>query len=184
MSTVFLFLFEKDDPNDPKDPLEENMKHLQNTLAFGALIHLLNSCTIATPFRGNDRGGDHCQSAETVIVGLTHATLGEDSSKNEKFREHTRKVADIVQSLEGNLGYSLRRQIFGKEAWTISLWKDEDSLQEFMRHPVHREAMKEGGPAMARARFATVEISCSELPISWDRALELIDEHGREGRKP
>ena len=142
-------------------------------------ILLFYGCTISTPFSGpkykQEPGAD-----EKVIVGLTKAVTGDDRKKNKVFWAYTRRVEKSLQDREGFIGYSMRKQLFGKEAWTMTVWDNETSLDAFVRSDLHQEAMKEGWPALVSASFARIEIDRDEIPISWERAEELLNEYGRD----
>jgi hypothetical protein len=56
-----------------------------------------------------------------------------------------RKVQAIRKQLEnsrGLIGYGMRAQLLGKKAWTISIWQDEVTLNEFVGKVPHSETMK------------------------------------------
>ncbi len=51
-----------------------------------------------------------------------------------------RGVSDVRNQLagaEGLIGYTLRAEPFARDYWTLSIWKDQAALREFMRAPPH-----------------------------------------------
>jgi hypothetical protein len=79
----------------------------------------------------------------------------------------------------GFVGYAKRTRLFGNEAWTMTIWADEKSLNDFVESKVHQTAIRESINALASANFARVELKRAEMPLSWDRALQLLAQNGR-----
>ncbi len=141
---------------------------------------LLSGYTLATPFRGPLKD-DPCGVAErlgsgTVIVGLTSVELKADRALEDAFWKHTGLVVADLTNRPGFLGYSIRRELFGRRGWTLTVWESEGAMDAFVQSRVHREAMQAGRSALFSAEFNRVEIPVSEIPLSWDRALELLRE--------
>ena len=71
----------------------------------------------------------------------------------------------------------------------MSVWDSEASLEALTNGESHREAMEEGYAGVRSFRFKKIWLKASELPISWDRAEELLSQPDREfksekGAKP
>ena len=147
------------------------------------LLSLLTfGCTISTPFRGPgyDRGsGVTVAGNNTVIVSLTNAVLHDDGKLRDTFDRYVEQVVDSLEGREGLVGYSLRRQLLGNEAWTMTVWRDENSLRQFVNSGPHQAAIREAFPSLKSARFARVEVSRDEIPISWERAEQLLEQSTR-----
>ena len=141
-------------------------------------IHLAAGCTVARPFRGPGfRPGTGVvadDAGDTVVVQLTHAVLDPDLRR--PFDEHTELVNDAMTAHEGLIGYSLRKQLFGDEVWTLSVWRDEAALSDFVRSDVYRAAMESGAPAVVSMRSRKLDVPREDIPLSWKRAVELLDE--------
>ena len=136
---------------------------------------LLGGCTISTPFKGPgyDRGQGVTGNSggDTVVVALTHAMLGE---QRRNFDRGVERVVDSLAQQPGLIGYSLRRELFGNEAWTMTVWRDEASLDAFVRSSAHQQAIREGAGDLAGANFRRFELPAAELPIDWDTALAYL----------
>ena len=143
----------------------------------------LAGCTIATPFKGpgyEPQKGITLAAVDTVYVGLTLAELKEDRELQAKFWYHVRKVEDSLETLPGFVGYSKRTRLFGNQAWTMTVWTDEESLDRFVQSEVHQTAIRESMEAIELASFARVALKREEIPISWEDALAILDaQNGR-----
>ena len=153
------------------------------------LLGWLAGCTFATPFRGPGYDSGRgitlpLTEQDTVVVGLTHATLGDDGAKNAAFTGNIRKIVATMDRHEGLIGYSVRRQLFGNEFWTMTVWKDEASLIAFIRGREHDQAVLEGSPALADNVFARVILPREAIPLSWDQAEALLAKYGTPYPRP
>lgn len=138
----------------------------------GALLSSLWSCTVSTPFRGPGYSNGTPGSDGDVIVAVTHATL--HRGNRSAFDKHTSLVIKDIPTHAGYLGHSVRKQLFGNEVWTLSVWRDHVSLDEFVRAPVHREAIKQGIDAIIEAQFLRFEWPASSPPPRWSETLERL----------
>jgi heme-degrading monooxygenase HmoA len=144
-------------------------------LALASLAGLVVGCTIATPFRQlqpEPEGHD-----ATVVLVLTHAIV--DNETRAPFDDYTARVVASLKNQPGLIGYAVRRQLFGNEAWTMTVWRDDAARAAFVLGTMHQEAMLNGGPALTSARFRRLQVPASEVPVSWRRAEELLDESSR-----
>jgi heme-degrading monooxygenase HmoA len=149
-------------------------------LLLSTLGTLLGGCAIATPFRGPGFAAGKVSGVDpgqTVVVALTNATVHSD--RREPFDTHTRKVVDTLPAQPGLIGYSVRRELFGDEAWTMTVWRTDADRARFVATDAHRAAMAAGGPALKSVRFSRVEVPARDIPLSWDRAIQLLNEGGR-----
>jgi len=95
------------------------------------------------------------------------------------FIRQTRAIQSQLESSNGLVGYSLRAQLLGKKSWTLSVWKDEAALAEFVRKAPHAGTMKDLRPQLTDARrFVRWKVAGSDVPPKWDDALRRIDEEG------
>jgi heme-degrading monooxygenase HmoA len=153
-------------------------RNLNFIFPMGALL-MLSAFTFGTPFRTAE-GFDEIPANTYVTVGITHVITGNDKAKNDIFWDHTMRVVDSLASHKGYLGHKIRRQFFGNEAWTMTVWEDEASLQNFVVGKRHQDAIKNGLDALVKARFVRFKITKSGIPISWDDAEKIMDERGRD----
>src|SRR2546425_13125069 len=74
------------------------------------------------------------------------------------FLRQTYAIQDQLRKSEGLLGYSLRTQLIGKKAWTLSAWKDEAALTAFVRASPHADTMKNLRPLLGKTKFVKWKI--------------------------
>ena len=150
------------------------------TGAFLGALALLGGCAISTPFQGpgydRSTGVSSDRADGIVIVALTHAVLGKE---RRNFDRGVDRVVDSLAQQPGLIGYSLRRELFGNEAWTMTVWRDEASLEDFVRSSTHQQAIRDGAGELAGVNFSRFELPATELPIGWDTALEYLAASGR-----
>ena len=143
-------------------------------LVAGAFA-LLGGCTISTPFKGpgydRDDGVTGDRSGATVVVALTHAVLGPE---RRNFDRGVDRVVDSLAQQPGLIGSSLRRELFGNEAWTMTVWRDAAALDAFVRSSVHQQAIRDGAGDLAGANFSRFELPAAALPIDWETALDYL----------
>lgn len=144
-----------------------------------ALQWIMN-CAVGTPFQKNSKIEENYLKPETlVIVALTEVDLSGTYSVKSLFWERVTTVRNSLETNEGYLGGAIRREIFGSRAWTMTVWKDEKSLDNFVESREHERAMKEGGSAVRKAKFYRGKKKWKELPLPWDIVQHLIEEEGR-----
>lgn len=138
-------------------------------LTFASLASLTSGCTISSPLKGPGLSGDSViveTENDQVVVGLTYIRTGEDAQKNKVFWRHVSEVYQSMEAQPGLVGYSIRREVFGDQGWTMSIWQDEQSLQGFVQSTVHQNAIKAGMPALTQTKFARLTVHKSRIPIS------------------
>ncbi len=146
-------------------------------LTFASLASLMSGCTISSPLKGPGiRGGSVLVETENdlVVVGLTYIKTGKDYQKNKVFWSHVSEVYESMEAQPGLVAYSIRREVFGDQGWTMSIWQDEKSLQDFVQSTVHQNATSAGMPALTQTKFARLTVQKSEIPIPWDQAEEIL----------
>ncbi len=77
-----------------------------------------------------------------------------------------RQSTAIQKQLNGSrglVGYSLRAQLLGKKAWTLSVWEDERALTEFVGKSPHVDTMKKVSLGEER-KFVRWKLMGSEIP--------------------
>jgi len=142
----------------------------------------LSACTFATPASGPGLDGlsRSLDPATPVIVAITHVTVEADDDARRRFWAANALVADQIKAAPGLLTHSLRRQPFGDEGWTLSVWRDTDSLLAFKRSGAHQAALTGVYDAFADARFARLRMPAGEVPKTWDEALILLEANARQ----
>lgn len=172
------------DPHTHADSHTPRSQRPRRILAFSgvglvilAALKALTGCQLATPFRGDGyssrRGVTLDGVGDTVTVGLTNATL--DGSRRRAFDDYTQRVVASLPGTPGYIGHSIRTRVLGNEVWTMTVWKDEASLDAFVRSPTHREAIRLGMPAVASAKFHRYTIPVGEVPPSWSDVMAVLE---------
>lgn len=151
-----------------------------SALVAAAFAALLGGCSIATPYREARPAGQ--EAGETVVIALTEATLGPDAKARAAFWQGVWAVERDLANHPGLLGHSLRRELLGDRAWTMTVWESEAALDRFVASPVHVAAIRAGSPALAGQRFATVTRPRAEAPLRWAEALDVLARQGQSYR--
>jgi heme-degrading monooxygenase HmoA len=86
------------------------------------------------------------------------------------FIRQSNAIQKQLKGSRGLIGYSLRAQLLGKKAWTLSVWEDERALNEFVRKSPHVDTMRKVSLGEAR-KFVRWKLLGSEVPPKWDDAL-------------
>jgi len=73
---------------------------------------------------------------------------------------------------EGLIGYTLRAKPLTRDYWTLSVWKDDTALRQFMRTPPHVQVMTSLKPFMGPTKFVTWTASAADGRPSMAAALE------------
>jgi heme-degrading monooxygenase HmoA len=81
-------------------------------------------------------------------------------------------VRKQLATADGLVGYTLRAKPMARDYWTLSVWKDNDALREFMRTSPHVQVMSSLKPLMGPTRFVTWTISAADGRPSMAGALE------------
>ena len=58
-------------------------------------------------------------------------------------------------------------------------WKDQKSLDGFVKSDVHRQAIRQGYAAMTKASFARAIVKKTDVPLPRKKALEILKKAGR-----
>jgi quinol monooxygenase YgiN len=89
-----------------------------------------------------------------------------------QFLLHTARIAAQLRKSSGLLGYSLRAEFRAKQFWTLSAWQDEAALHAFVRAEPHSQTMRAMASRVGATKFIRWTVKGSELPASWEEALE------------
>jgi hypothetical protein len=81
-------------------------------------------------------------------------------------------VRKQLAAADGLIGYALRAKPLARDYWTLSVWKDNTALREFMRIPPHVQVMTSLKPYMGPTKFVTWTISADDGRPSMAGALD------------
>ena len=146
-------------------------------VALMASSALLSSCAIATPWpQLKPKNAE--QSEQLVVLVLTRVVLNE--SHRREFDRQNRLVLASMGSHQGLLGYAARKQVFGDQGWTMSVWVNDEARAAFVQSAVHREAIAKSMPALRGVEIKRLTVARKDLPATWDQViLMLADPEGR-----
>ncbi|TGL20079.1 DUF3291 domain-containing protein [Leptospira yanagawae] len=145
-----------------------------------SFLNWFSHCTIATPFQKNMNPNDPTISNHSsVVIAITEVEIEGSLSIRSIFWDRVSSVRSKLQQNEGYLGGAIRREIFGNRAWTMTVWKNESALDQFVYSMEHERAMKEGGPAVKKSKFYRGYRKWNEIPLSWKVVETLLAEEGR-----
>jgi heme-degrading monooxygenase HmoA len=146
---------------------------------FAALLSLflLAGCTFSTGFR--EGSAADLPPDAPVIVALTEAKLVPELDAHTVFWSRSRSVVMSLAERPGLVGYSMRLEPFGTRVWTMTVWRDDESLAAFLASQVHARAQKDGLPSLADGRFLRVRVTRAEAPLAWDDAVARLARDGR-----
>jgi heme-degrading monooxygenase HmoA len=137
----------------------------------------LSSCAIATPWpRLKSPSAE--QGNELVVLVLTRVVL--DASRRQEFDRQNSLVLASMGSHPGLLGYAARKQVFGDQGWTMSVWANDAARAAFVRSAVHREAIAKSLPALRGVELKRLTVARKDLPANWDQVIRMLaDPEGR-----
>ena len=81
-------------------------------------------------------------------------------------------VRKQLATADGLIGYTLRARPLARDYRTLSVWKDDTALREFIRTPPHVQLMTSLKPLMGPTKFVTWTISAADGHPSMAGALE------------
>lgn len=113
-----------------------------------------------------------------LIVALTQLDVHNAPGPGKRFGAYAQSIGDYLYgsdpAIPGFVGGSFRN--VGKlHWWTMTVWRDEASMMDFVLSEPHVLAMGEISELAARARSTHTEISTDDLPYEWDVALDVLE---------
>lgn len=130
----------------------------------------LTALTISAPFVYPQGKAVKASKAKLIV---THATIR--AGQSTPFYDRSEEVVKSLKDQPGLLAYSIRRQLFGNQAWTLTLWDSEHSKSAFTRSGAHQSAMAEASSVLSCARFLRVDWSGEVKNLDWDEVLGRLD---------
>lgn len=139
-----------------------------------AMTTFAAACRVATPFRGPgfDDDGVAAEVPAAVVVALTSSRIPSGSAA--AFSARLDEILTALPANDGLVAFSVRRELFGDHIWTMSVWRDDDSLDRFLASPEHVRAVREGGIPRGSVDFVRVALPKALLPLSWPQAERLL----------
>ena len=97
-----------------------------------------------------------------------------------KFMRYTLQIRRQLARSEGLIGYSLDANVPGKEFWTLSVWRDRESLWRFVQRMPHSRAMTDLVPHMRQTEFFHFMVNGAAVPPDWEEAKRRMRERERD----
>ena len=86
------------------------------------------------------------------------------------FFRYTLETQRQLKTAPGRLGYSLDAQPFRRRFYTLSVWEDSQSLQDFVQQLPHSRIMQDLSPHMGKSQFAQWKLTAQDYPPDWDQS--------------
>lgn len=146
------------------------MNYLRS-VSFASIVALFTGCSVSTPFKWVEAPARDAsvRSDDELLIAVTHARV--DSAQRKLFDDGASRVLQSLPSQPGLIGYSVRKQLFGDEVWTATVWTDETAMLQFVRSPDHVRAVRESSSAVRTIEYARLHVRRSALPVSWSQLL-------------
>lgn len=141
------------------------------------LAALVGGCAIGTPL--DTRRLRAVAPPGPLEVSITHAVV--DPARRGDFDRWTRRVNAGLDGQPGLLAHSIRKELFGDQAWTFTVWASAADRERFVRATDHRRAMAEASTGLASMRSARLALAADALPTDWDGVLALLDQAADSG---
>ncbi len=144
---------------------------------FTAALLTLKGCAISTPWP-RPAPADAERRDDLVVLVLTRVVV--DPEQRGEFDRQNSRVMASMASHPGLIGHAARRELFGDQGWTLSVWANDEARATFVRSAVHREAIAKSLPALRGVEFKRLTVARKDLPADWDQVLRLLaDPEGR-----
>jgi hypothetical protein len=107
------------------------------------------------------------------LVMASHLPLRRVSSTVRFFRAVS-AVRKQLAHTDGLVGYTLRARPLARDYWTLSVWKDQAALRQFMGTSPHVEIMTSLKPHMGPTKFIYWSITAADGRPGFTEALERL----------
>ncbi|HEX4878511.1 MAG TPA: hypothetical protein VFV39_01590 [Limnobacter sp.] len=131
----------------------------------------LTGFSISTPM--SFPKGKQAVATQARLV-VTHATI--KARQSSRFYDLSEAVVDSLKNQPGVLAYSVRRQVFGNQAWTLTLWEGESGTSAFVNNTAHAKAMASVNEVLDCARFLRVNWSGPVKDLRWEDVLARMEQ--------
>jgi len=109
----------------------------------------------------------------SYLVMASHLPLKRFSSTLQ-FLRGVSAARKQLSAAGGLVGYTLRAKPLARDYWTLSVWKDEPVLREFMGTAPHVQLMTSLKPLMGPTKFVTWSIAAGDGRPDLANALERL----------
>lgn len=156
------------------------MKQLKYQKTYWSLfvlfhISLSQGCAFSSPFKGPGYRSSNLKneipSESLVVVAVTNARLNKSKAADD-FRSESRDIYKNIEENEGYIGGSVRFKLFSDELWTLTVWRDHNSLKKFLDARRHANAMYMTNQGMTEFKHFNFEVAFKDIPKDW----KLVDQ--------
>jgi quinol monooxygenase YgiN len=110
----------------------------------------------------------------TYVASTTFLIL--DPEQTQRFQELVGAIMADLQTREGLVALSLGTSQKCGTARTMTLWKSQEAMMEFVFSPAHTAAMAEANVVGLNGATTSWEVAADEVPMSWELARTKIAE--------
>lgn len=149
---------------------------IRNFFIVCALCFSNTACSLSSPMKGplfSKNKKFLIQNNQTYLVAVTNVILCKGPKKR-LFMNYTTTLYKDLKNQPGYLGGSLRRKFFGNEAWTMTIWKDQKSMNDFVNSKEHLNAIYMSSDAIEKFRTTTFQVH-DKSEINWNLAIKKIE---------
>jgi len=149
-------------------------------MIFFSMFQWILNCAISSPFQKSSKIAQYNLTPDSIVtVALTEVDIYGSYSDKSTFWDRVSSVRSSLEENDGYLASAIRKEIFGSRAWTMTIWKNDEALEQFIYSRAHERAMKDGAPAVKNSKFYRSQRTWKELPMAWEVVEKLIYEEGR-----
>ncbi len=91
-----------------------------------------------------------------------------------RFLRWTSRIRKQLGSDPSCAGYTLDARPLQKTFWTLSAWKDQESMMEFVNSGSHSDMLRELGGRLGASQFVESTVSSADLPLDWAAARQRL----------
>jgi heme-degrading monooxygenase HmoA len=113
------------------------------------------------------KGGLQPPLQASYVAATTVLLMSSDPAKQMLFTQLAGPVIGQVATQPGLVGYQIAISAKCHYARTLTVWKDMDSMMEFVASPNHAKAMENGSQVASAAAVTEWTIQASDMPPTW-----------------
>lgn len=118
--------------------------------------------------------GSFIAEGDQFLVSIKHMQVRNLPGPGGRFGDHMGLVTDATDSApEGLLGSALRN-VGRLNWWTLTVWRSEKDLLDFVMSPPHADALRDFQDVTVGGEFRSFEVAADALPLAWEDALERL----------
>ena len=87
-----------------------------------------------------------------------------------KFFRYAVKTRRQLKASPGLIGYAMEAKPWSLRALTISVWENQQALNNFVCQAPHSKIMQSLAPDMGKTQFAQWSVTSQEIPLHWSSA--------------